>query len=164
LAASESLSKPAQSLFSVIAENSSQLHTLTIDEARQAFKPISKSILQLAAQARGAEAEASFIHYYCSMVPGGEGDWLQPSAPLANPYWGSKMLRCGVAASELSPSGAADDNASMSAGESPTDEPPCCEAASSTQEFDEQAEPKPAAKPSCCDESIPARAREETKP
>ena len=29
------------------------------------------------------------------MVKGGEGDWLQTSKPLVNPYWGSKMLHCG---------------------------------------------------------------------
>jgi membrane fusion protein, copper/silver efflux system len=128
LAASEHLSRPARTLVATMARHSQQLHSLPIDEARVEFKPISKSILQLAAQVRGAEAETSFIHYYCSMVPGGEGDWLQPSAPLANPYWGSKMLRCGIAAGELSPSDAADDNAPVTAGESPTDEPPCCEA------------------------------------
>jgi len=124
LAASESLSPPARSRIASIAEHSQQLHSLTIDEARLAFKPISKSILQLAAQVRGAGAEASFIHFYCSMVPGGEGDWLQPSPPLANPYWGSKMLRCGIAAGELPPSGAADGERPVPAGEFSPEEPP----------------------------------------
>jgi membrane fusion protein, copper/silver efflux system len=170
LQTSEKLSPAARTRLATVAQHSQSLHSLAIDEARVAFKPISKSILQLAAQVRGEGAETSFIHFYCSMVPDGEGDWLQPAAPLANPYWGSKMLRCGIAAGELPPSGIVEDAAATpscceeSSEPGPVAGPSCCEAASSTQEFDEQAEPKPAAKPSCCDESIPARAREETKP
>jgi len=128
LAASDQLSPPARARIGSIAEHSRQLHSLTIEEARLSFKPISKSILQLAAQARGEGMEASYIHYYCSMVPGGEGDWLQPSPPLANPYWGSKMLRCGIAAGELSPSDAAKDERPVPLGEPSAQEPPCCAA------------------------------------
>jgi membrane fusion protein, copper/silver efflux system len=145
LAVADDLSGAARSLIAVIAEHSRQLHSVTIDEAREVFKPISKSILRLAAQARGAEAEGSFIHFYCSMVLGGEGDWMQPSEPLANPYWGSTMLRCGINAGQLSPSGIAEGAAAT---------PSCCELTS---------EPEPAAGPSCCDESAAAAAGEETE-
>jgi membrane fusion protein, copper/silver efflux system len=168
LAVADDLSGSAQSLIAVIAEHSPQLHAGTIAEARVPFKPISKSILQLAAQARGAEAEASFIHFYCSMVPGGEGDWMQPSEPLANPYWGSTMLRCGINAGQLSPSGIAESAAAtpscceMTSEPEPAAGPPCCEAGPSAEQSDGQAESKPAAKPSCCDESAPA-APEETE-
>ena len=123
VASSEQLSESVQELIAVIAENSRQLHSLSIKEARVTFKPISRSILQLAARARGAGTEASFIHYYCSMVPGGEGDWLQPSDPLANPYWGSEMLRCGIAAGELSPTGVTGGEASAPLAEGSDD---CC--------------------------------------
>ena len=94
-----------RSRIEVIAESSRDLDRLSLRESRVNFKPISKSVLQLAARTRAEQAETSFIHFYCSMVPGGEGDWLQPSEPLANPYWGSEMLRCGVAAHELAPEG-----------------------------------------------------------
>jgi len=128
LAASDGLSPPARSRIASIAEHGQQLHSLTVEEARLRFKPISKSILQSAATVRGEGAEASFIHFYCPMVPGGEGDWMQPSAPLANPYWGSKMLRCGIAAGELSPTGAAKDERPVPLGEPSAQEPPCCAA------------------------------------
>ena len=72
-----------------------RLSDKSLDDARISFKPISKATIQLAARVRGDDAHTTFIHFYCPMVPGGEGDWLQPSKPLANPYWGSKMLRCG---------------------------------------------------------------------
>jgi membrane fusion protein, copper/silver efflux system len=173
MAVAEDLSDNAQSLIAVIAEHSAPLDEVTIEEARVLFKPISKSILQLAAQARGAEAETSFIHFYCSMVPGGEGDWLQPSEPLANPYWGSKMLRCGINAGQLSPSGITGNAAAdppcceVTSEPEPAAGPSCCEAGSSTKESDKEAdkeaESKPTAKPSCCDESTPTAPSEETE-
>ena len=162
LAEAEELGGEARSRIATIAEHSLQLHSVTIGEAREVFKPISKSILQLATQARGAEAENWFIHFYCSMVPGGEGDWMQPSQPLANPYWGSAMLRCGIVARHLPPSGISEDAAAAASccpvtpEPGPASEPSCCEAGASTEPSDAQAESKPAAKPSCCDESAPA--------
>lgn len=147
LAQAEALSSGAQSLLAVIAEHSEQLSGVSFEEARIPFKPISKSILQLAAQARGAKAETTFIHFYCSMVPGGEGDWLQPSEPLANPYWGSKMLRCGIDAGQLSPTGITVSAAAA---------PPCCDTASDTADGPDQAQ-KPAAEPSCCDPPASAK-------
>jgi Cu(I)/Ag(I) efflux system membrane fusion protein len=39
------------------------------------------------------------------MVPGGAGDWLQADVKLLNPYFGSKMLRCGEKVRELPPAG-----------------------------------------------------------
>jgi membrane fusion protein, copper/silver efflux system len=163
LADAKDLSGAARSLIAEIAEHSPQLHS-TIDQAREVFKPISKSILQLATRARGAEAENSFIHFYCSMVPGGEGDWMQPSQPLANPYWGSRMLRCGIEAGQLPPSGIAENAAAgpscceTTAKPEPAAEPSCCEASASAEQSDGQQESKPA----CCDESAPATASQET--
>ena len=90
-----------RSLVQVIADNTRGLQAKEIAEARLSFKPISKSVIQLAARARGAGARGPFLHFYCSMVKGGQGDWLQSSGPLANPYWGSKMLRCGKQVHQL---------------------------------------------------------------
>ena len=99
------LDASARSRIERIAESSRDLDRVSLREARVDFKPISRAVLQLAARTRAADAENAFIHFYCPMVPGGEGDWLQTSEPLANPYWGSEMLRCGVAANQLSPAG-----------------------------------------------------------
>ena len=69
--------------------------------ARQTFKSISHAVVTLATQLRGEDAQQSFTHFYCPMVPDGGGDWLQPGGELANPYFGSEMLRCGEKVSEL---------------------------------------------------------------
>jgi Cu(I)/Ag(I) efflux system membrane fusion protein len=70
-------------------------------EARQEFKFISRDVLQLAAEARGEGAELSFTHFYCPMVPGGSGDWLQPTGATLNPYLSSQMRSCGEKAHEF---------------------------------------------------------------
>ena len=95
------LSDELRSLVQVIADNAGGLQEGAIAEARLSFKPVSKAVIQLAARARGANARGPFLHFYCSMVKGGQGDWLQLSKPLANPYWGSKMLRCGKQVHQL---------------------------------------------------------------
>ncbi|HUG90033.1 MAG TPA: efflux RND transporter periplasmic adaptor subunit [Planctomycetaceae bacterium] len=77
-----------------ILETAAHLHHLSLDDAREHFQQISRHALRMAARYRGAQASGSFIHFWCSMVPGGQGDWLQAARPPANPYWGSRMLRC----------------------------------------------------------------------
>ncbi|MEE9602982.1 MAG: efflux RND transporter periplasmic adaptor subunit, partial [Thermoguttaceae bacterium] len=65
-----------------IADAAEHLDECDIDEARQDFKAISKAAIQLAARARGVGAKKEFVHFYCPMVVGGEGDWLQASDEL----------------------------------------------------------------------------------
>jgi Cu(I)/Ag(I) efflux system membrane fusion protein len=86
-----------------IAAGSEHLHHMELAEARKAFKPISHAIVTLAAEARSEDAQGSFQHFYCPMVPGGGGDWLQADDNLLNPYFGSEMLRCGEKVAELPP-------------------------------------------------------------
>lgn len=73
-----------------------------LDSARIAFRTVSHGLLQATAVARGLETRNHLIHYYCPMVPGGGGDWLQTGEPLRNPYWGSEMLECGEKVKDLS--------------------------------------------------------------
>ena len=82
-------------LLDEVAKKSEHLHHLDLAGARKEFKPISRAVVTLAAQVRSADAADPFIHFYCPMVPGGGGDWLQPNGELLNPYFGSEMLRCG---------------------------------------------------------------------
>ena len=84
-----------------IAKNSEHLHHMNLAGVRKAFKPISHAIVTLATQLRGVDAQQSFTHFFCPMVPAGGGDWLQPGGELANPYFGSEMLHCGEKVSEL---------------------------------------------------------------
>lgn len=61
----------------------------SLETARAAFKVLSKRAIHYAAGKDG---------YYlanCPMVPGGEGDWIQISANISNPYYGKSMLTCG---------------------------------------------------------------------
>ncbi|MEX0610942.1 MAG: efflux RND transporter periplasmic adaptor subunit [Pirellulales bacterium] len=103
LAESESLGPPLREHSTAIAKGVAHLHHRSLEEAREQFKAISRHILLLVAVARGEEANKPVFHYYCAMVPGGGGDWLQADEPPTNPYWGSKMLRCAQHQEQLQP-------------------------------------------------------------
>ncbi len=79
----------------IVRDQAAHLHHPTFDQARQRFKTISHAMIKLAARIRGGGAHKPLLQMYCPMVQGGGGDWLQSSEPLANPYYGSQMLRCG---------------------------------------------------------------------
>lgn len=78
-----------------IGEAAEHLHHLDLKKARVNFKTISKNVIELAASVRSDQAKTSFTHFYCPMVKGGSGDWLQETPKLVNPYFGSQMLNCG---------------------------------------------------------------------
>lgn len=88
------LPTPLQQLAAQIAAAVAHLHHQPLEQAREQFKTVSGHVLQLAAAARGEQAATQLIHFYCSMVPSGNANWLQLEKPTANPYMGSKMLRC----------------------------------------------------------------------
>ncbi len=61
----------------------------SLKTAREAFKALSKRAVHLAGSQKG---------YYianCPMVEGGEGDWVQTTTKINNPYFGKAMLTCG---------------------------------------------------------------------
>lgn len=70
--------------------------------ARGAFRAVSHAMLRAAVVARGPKTRKALIQYYCPMVPGNGGDWMQPGGKLVNPYWGSEMLNCGEVVRDLS--------------------------------------------------------------
>lgn len=67
----------------------------SLETAREAYRSVSHAMLRAATVARGPKTAVKLTHYYCPMVPGGGGDWMQPGGDLQNPYWGSEMLTCG---------------------------------------------------------------------
>jgi hypothetical protein len=95
LAEASELPEPSRELMKKIATEAEHLHHLDLAAARKAFKPISHAVVTLSTQVRGANSREPFTHFFCPMVPGGGGDWLQPGGELRNPYFGSEMLRCG---------------------------------------------------------------------
>lgn len=57
--------------------------------AREAFKGLSKHAVSVAASQPG------YYHAHCPMVPKDEGDWVQTSKKISNPYFGKSMATCG---------------------------------------------------------------------
>ena len=72
-----------------------------LDPARDAFRAVSHAMLRAAVVARGPKTAEALTQYYCPMVPGNGGDWMQPGGDLANPYWGAEMLTCGEVVRDL---------------------------------------------------------------
>ena len=105
LAGVAAFSEDSQKQLQTIAKSSEHLHHMELTEARQSFKPVSHAVVTLATQFRGEESKQSFTHFFCPMVEGGGGDWLQPGGDLRNPYKGSEMLSCGKKVHELSLAG-----------------------------------------------------------
>ncbi len=103
LASDKSLQQNITQLAQEIATKSEHLHHLDLKAARKEFKPISHAVVTLATQVRREGSEGFYIHFYCPMVEGGGGDWLQATDRLLNPYFGSEMLRCGEKVHELPP-------------------------------------------------------------
>ena len=103
LAGDAGLPQDAAKLVREVAEQSEHLHHMQLADARKAFKPISHAVVTLATQVRSDRAERPVTHFYCPMVPGGGGDWLQPGGELLNPYFGAEMLRCGEKVQEFPP-------------------------------------------------------------
>jgi alanine-alpha-ketoisovalerate/valine-pyruvate aminotransferase len=60
----------------------------TIAAAREAFKTLSAYAAKLAA------GKSGFYVMRCPMVK--QGDWVQTSETVANPYMGNRMLSCGA--------------------------------------------------------------------
>lgn len=105
LARDQALPEPSRTLLQEVAAKSEHMHHLDLSGVRQEFRPISHAIITLATQVRGEGTQQSFTHFYCPMVPGGQGDWMQPDSKLLNPYFGSEMLYCGEKVRELPPQG-----------------------------------------------------------
>lgn len=78
-----------------IVAHSEHLHHLELAEARRTFRSVSQAVVTLSTLARGKDAQTEFTHFFCPMVPGGGGDWIQPDDRLLNPYFGRGMLHCG---------------------------------------------------------------------
>jgi len=63
--------------------------------AREQFLPFSTATVDLAKGLRKEDpAFAGLKIYHCPMAPK-PGLWMQSKGPLANPFYGAKMLTCG---------------------------------------------------------------------
>jgi Cu(I)/Ag(I) efflux system membrane fusion protein len=59
----------------------------TLEDAREAFKALSPTLVTLATDRPG------YYLFSCPMVHAG---WVQKTKPIRNPYMGASMLTCGV--------------------------------------------------------------------
>lgn len=57
--------------------------------AREAFKALSKQAAHL------ADGQKGYYLAHCPMVPNEEGDWVQTTKKISNPYMGKAMATCG---------------------------------------------------------------------
>ena len=70
--------------------------------ARRSFLPLSMAVVEWARAVRAQEPFTSLKIYRCPMVDKAvagadkEGYWIQQQGPLRNPFFGAKMLECGV--------------------------------------------------------------------
>jgi len=73
----------------------------TLTDIRAAFFPLSKA-LSLAVSTFGAPASGPVYEQFCPMAFGNTGaTWLAGSEEINNPYFGTKMLRCGEVRRQL---------------------------------------------------------------
>lgn len=80
-----------------------------LDAARGPFETLSDALIETV-QTFGASGSTPVLVYHCPMVRGGIGaDWLQDREGTENPYYGSRMFRCGSLTATLAAGrGAAD--------------------------------------------------------
>jgi hypothetical protein len=87
--AAAALSKQAESngLTGIIEQARAVAEAPDLAKARAAFKSLSSEVEPLTV------TEDKVTVMYCPMA---RADWVQPNGPVANPYYGKSMLRCGA--------------------------------------------------------------------
>lgn len=69
--------------------------SIDMAEARKGFEQISNALIAVVKQL-GTSNERSIFVYNCPMAFGGKGgDWIQSTEGTENPYYGSRMFKCG---------------------------------------------------------------------
>lgn len=78
----------------VIISRSEELIPITnVDQQRYHFEYISESMIEMVEMFQPVGYE--IYHQSCPMVRDGSADWLSREEQIANPYHGSRMMRCG---------------------------------------------------------------------
>ena len=77
--------------------------TADIDAQREQFESLSTSMIALAKATKPTKREApSTFVQFCPMAADGKGAfWLSGQKEIKNPYYGSKMLKCGSVKEEI---------------------------------------------------------------
>jgi hypothetical protein len=88
-AAAEQLTEQLDALKD-IEKAASAMKTGNLESARESFKGLSRRVLNYV---KSYGFDGSIYSFYCDMV---KESWLQETDKVGNPYYGSKMLKCGV--------------------------------------------------------------------
>jgi hypothetical protein len=82
-----------------IEDDATEMKGIGLEEARERFKSLSRSMINYFKELHGKVKGAEKIYvYYCPMV---DASWLQKEEGTRNPYYGAKMLKCGSVKEEL---------------------------------------------------------------
>ncbi len=85
--------------FRELAEKIASAEDLT--SARAAFLPLSTDLTSMVKHV-GVSDKQTLYTAHCPMAFAGKGGgWIQSDKTIANPYYGSRMLRCGSVKSQL---------------------------------------------------------------
>ena len=80
----------------------------SIDDARKNFEGVSNAMIASLKQF-GPAGGANVNVFHCPMALGGKGaDWIQSTEGTENPYYGSKMFKCGDLTESIKGRGAKD--------------------------------------------------------
>ena len=92
-------------LFVKIESSASQIKSSKdIDSARKSLLVLS-STMQSLIKKSGSAIKTNVYVAFCPMAFGGKGGaWLQKDKTINNPYWGARMLRCGMVKATLAQS------------------------------------------------------------
>ena len=73
-----------------IEKAASTMKTNNLKSARESFKGLSRAVVDYV---KDYGVDGTVYSFYCDMV---KESWLQETDKVGNPYFGSKMLKCGV--------------------------------------------------------------------
>jgi hypothetical protein len=92
----KSVSSPSETLLKMQTATEQISQSKTESDTRKAFGVYSEGAVELVKA--NEKLKAQWQLFYCPMVPKGTyGYWVQPlGTSLLNPYYGAKMLTCGV--------------------------------------------------------------------
>lgn len=89
--------KELEDIISDAKEHAEHISRSEIDRQREHFRTLSKNVMDMVAI---TGTENTLYQQFCPMYDGG-GAWLSMNEEILNPYFGSKMLKCGTVQKQI---------------------------------------------------------------
>lgn len=96
--ASDNLEKARAALASMAEASRGELRQ-RVDKAVQGrdIEAVRREFIRVSEQLAGGDIPEGVVLVHCPMAADGKGaDWIQRDGEVANPYFGARMLRCGI--------------------------------------------------------------------